>query len=125
MGGEINGLVLCYKSAPLPSNSNPMLNRVLPSLPAVNLKPTTNSGFTSSTPVVSPTPYTKNSSNANPQIKSPVRPAPLPPLNNDKPSPEDNPATKNHLNCHINVYTIRFHRSEINFYFILWNQTVA
>ncbi|XP_046437154.1 multivesicular body subunit 12B-like [Daphnia pulex] len=97
MGGEINGLVLCYKSAPLPSNSNPMLNRVLPSLPAVNLKPTTNSGFTSSTPVVSPTPYTKNSSNANPQIKSPVRPAPLPPLNNDKPSPDDNPATKNHL----------------------------
>lgn len=97
MGGEINGLVLCYKSAPLPSNSNPMLNRVLPSLPAVNLKPTTNSGFTSSTPVVSPTPYTKNSSNANPQIKSPVRPAPLPPLNNDKPSPDDNPAAKNHL----------------------------
>lgn len=96
MGGEINGLVLCYKSAPLPSHSNPMLNRVLPSLPAVNLKPTTNSGFSSSAPVVSPTPYTKNSSNANSQIKSPIRPAPLPPAN-DKASPDDNPAAKNRL----------------------------
>ena len=64
MGGEINGLVLCYKSAPLPSNSNPMLNRVLPSLPVVNLKPTPNSDFSSSSPITSPTPYTKNSSNA-------------------------------------------------------------
>jgi ESCRT-I complex subunit MVB12 len=99
MGGEINGLVLCYKSAPLPSNSNPMLNRVLPSLPTVvNLKPTPNTDFTSSTPITSPTPYTKNSSNANPQIKSPVRPAPLPPVCNDKPSPDDNPAgAKNRL----------------------------
>lgn len=97
MGGEINGLVLCYKSAPLPSNSNPMLNRVLPSLPAVvNLKPTPNSDFSSSSPITSPTPYSKNSSNANPQVKSPVRPAPLPPVNKEKPS-EDNPASKNHL----------------------------
>lgn len=92
MGGEINGLVLCYKSAPLPAN--PMLTRVLPSLPSVNLKSIPTSDYTPSGSITSPTPYPIHSSNANP-IKSPVRPAPIPPQANS--SSDDNVAEKNHL----------------------------
>lgn len=86
MAGEVNGLVLCYKSAPLPANPTPLSNMVLPTYPSVNTNPTTNSDFSFSGRN-SPTP--KSPSMANP-IKSPVRPAPLPPVNKYK-TAENNP----------------------------------
>lgn len=83
MAGEVNGLLLCYKSAPLPAtNPKPLSNLVLPPL-TVNLKPTTpNPSHRNSLPNPNP---------INPSImangaKSPVRPAPLPPVNKSNPS---------------------------------------
>lgn len=77
MAGEVNGLLICYKSAPLPSAADP---KPLPSLTLpplqVNLQPLT----------PSPEPQSLNGSrNSKPNSPSgpaPVRPAPLPPTNN-------------------------------------------
>ncbi len=85
MAGEVNGLVLCYKSAPLPADPNPLLNVVPPTSSLVNQnKPLPPLPSYPSSGPTSPAPYTKNS-NANNPIKSPVRPAPLPPSMKDKP----------------------------------------
>lgn len=81
MAGEVNGLLLCYKSSPLPaSNPKPLSNFVLPPL-TVNLKPTTpNPSHRNSLPC--PNPISPSLSGA----KSPVRPAPLPPVNKSNPA---------------------------------------
>ena len=95
MAGEVNGLLLCYKSAPLPANPNPLSNLVLPTPSSINQNRTSPlPSYTSSGPT-SPAPYTKNSSVNNP-IKSPVRPAPLPPKTKEKPS-DDNLAGSNRI----------------------------
>lgn len=72
MAGEVNGLLVCYKSAPLPTNPNPLSN-VLPTPLSVNVKPVAT--------VLENNPSNPPSRNSNSnQPISPVRPAPLPPV---------------------------------------------
>lgn len=90
MAGEINGLLVCYKSAPLPTNPNPLTN-VLPTHLSVNLKPVSSAVQESnSSSSNSPNPYPKHSDTNQP--KSPVRPAPLPPITTKNTSSEINPS---------------------------------
>ena len=67
MAGEVNGLVICYKSAPIQADPKPLSSLVLPPL-SVNLRPSTPSQDNPS-----------HSSQYSP-TKIPVRPAPLPPV---------------------------------------------
>lgn len=81
MAGEVNGLLVCYKSAPLPTTPNPLSN-VLPTPLSVNVKPVATENNPPNLP--------SRNSNSNQPI-SPVRPAPLPPAaNKDTSSSEIN-----------------------------------
>lgn len=71
MAGEVNGLLICYKSAPLPAAPQPLSSLVLPL--QVNLKPTAleDQSLTTSSQPAKP---------LSPSHPAPVRPAPLPPI---------------------------------------------
>ena len=95
LAGEMHGLMICYKSAPLPlershtpsvpvfNNPTPLplqTSQPLPSLPTVSLKP------------VSPS-HTSANGNAK---TTPVRPAPLPPKPNPPSTPSSPGSSSNH-----------------------------